>query len=692
MRMRFRFSFELILIILVLATHAYAAFSPANSLMNWFSTDDAFYYYKTAQNIAEGHGATFDGLAPTNGFHPLWMLICIPIFALARYDLIAPLRIVVVVLALLNAGTAVLLYRIVRRVFSQPAAVFVALFWAFYPGVHHVTTQLGVEAGLNAFCLALLLYALVKYEDTPEEKVRTAQLAWLAGAAVLALLARLDNAFLIVILGIWVVFRSRLLRTLLLGDLTLIAASVYAGYLLRLDFQHYYYYAPYAVYMLLAALVIKPATYFVFGLYRREELVPGKRLALRTALAAVIACALVSGVMLVLIRLGIVPRFPRIALPIDAVLTLIFALGLRLTTAWFETRSQKRISGAVQTDTAWVPNWKKWFTRAGLYYGALAVALLGYMAWSYTTTGTTSPVSGQIKRWWGTIYTVYGYPAKTYSGLLGLTTDRNLGPWALATDAPVQVAYSLARSAGYGEDAAWESPLYRELLWGLGTLLIGGCAVLALLRRKLLREASAGLLLVPWFIGCVFQAGQYKLTGYVETLHWYWVAQMLWLALAGGIGLEALYQFARKIKSGEWISWALTGLASLAVLVSFGGMLVKLTPWTVKPEDAEGYLAGSRALEEITQPGDVIASTGGGSLGYFVRGRTVVNLDGLINSYHYFQLLQSGQAAGYLDSIGLDYVYGAKYILVNSEPYKDVFAGRLEDMGELVGSQLYKYR
>ena len=37
--------------------------------------DDAFYYFGIARNVAHGHGSTFDGINPTNGYHPLWMLI-----------------------------------------------------------------------------------------------------------------------------------------------------------------------------------------------------------------------------------------------------------------------------------------------------------------------------------------------------------------------------------------------------------------------------------------------------------------------------------------------------------------------------------------------------------------------------------------------------------------------------------------
>jgi hypothetical protein len=81
--------FETILIIVVMSISLYAALSdPQNMSWQWFTRDDAYYYFKVAQNISEGHGSTFDGINRTNGYHPLWMLICIPIFALARFDLI----------------------------------------------------------------------------------------------------------------------------------------------------------------------------------------------------------------------------------------------------------------------------------------------------------------------------------------------------------------------------------------------------------------------------------------------------------------------------------------------------------------------------------------------------------------------------------------------------------------------------
>ena len=40
---------------------------------NGLFEDDAYFYLQIARNIAEGQGSTFDGIATTNGYHPLWM-------------------------------------------------------------------------------------------------------------------------------------------------------------------------------------------------------------------------------------------------------------------------------------------------------------------------------------------------------------------------------------------------------------------------------------------------------------------------------------------------------------------------------------------------------------------------------------------------------------------------------------------
>ena len=149
-----------IILVLNLIPHLYVSFLKPDTLLNWFSTDDAFYYFKTAQNITEGAGVTFDGIAPTNGFHPLWMLICIPVFSLARVNLFLPLRILIVLQGLLNALSGYLLYRIIADGFSEEVGWVAAAFWMFFPAIHWITTKMGLETGINALSIVFLVYCL----------------------------------------------------------------------------------------------------------------------------------------------------------------------------------------------------------------------------------------------------------------------------------------------------------------------------------------------------------------------------------------------------------------------------------------------------------------------------------------------------------------------------------------------------
>jgi hypothetical protein len=69
----------------------FSGFVLVNITVNWIvdpdtivsrNADDAFYYYKIAENITKLGFITFDGIHVTNGFHPLWLINLIPFFLL----------------------------------------------------------------------------------------------------------------------------------------------------------------------------------------------------------------------------------------------------------------------------------------------------------------------------------------------------------------------------------------------------------------------------------------------------------------------------------------------------------------------------------------------------------------------------------------------------------------------------------
>lgn len=63
----------LIVLVAVMAPHVYRFVETSPTAFH----DDAYYYLQTARNIALGNGPTFDGHNVTNGFHPLWMGVCV---------------------------------------------------------------------------------------------------------------------------------------------------------------------------------------------------------------------------------------------------------------------------------------------------------------------------------------------------------------------------------------------------------------------------------------------------------------------------------------------------------------------------------------------------------------------------------------------------------------------------------------
>lgn len=200
--------FIIALTFIVLVPHILVIFAHQNIVLNRFQTDDAFYYFKTAQNIVEGQGISFDGIARTNGFHPLWMILMVPVFSLASLDLILPLRLVIALQVLLGLGAGLVLFQFIQTRFSRWTAFFTALLLTFTPIIYDVTFKGGTEAGLNAFFVVLFWWQLYRTtEELSQERMNTWRIAALGGLASLTLFSRLDNVYLVFLAGGWLILR-----------------------------------------------------------------------------------------------------------------------------------------------------------------------------------------------------------------------------------------------------------------------------------------------------------------------------------------------------------------------------------------------------------------------------------------------------------------------------------------------------
>jgi FlaA1/EpsC-like NDP-sugar epimerase len=121
-------------------------------------------------------------------------------------------------------------------------------------------------------------------------------------------------------------------RYMLLLDLVLVAAAVFGSYGLRFELgQQFFDYLPSAYWMLGAALIIKPLTYYLFGMYRRLWSYASTQ-ELKLILAAVsTSSVMLSLAMVILAAVKAFTGFSRGILIIDWLLSILFVGGLRFT-------------------------------------------------------------------------------------------------------------------------------------------------------------------------------------------------------------------------------------------------------------------------------------------------------------------------------------------------------------------------
>jgi len=157
-------------------------------------SDDAFYYFKIAQNIVAGLGPTFDGIVPTNGFHPLWMLLMIVVYGIAGSSLQGPVVMVMCMCGALGVGTLVLLWKLVDRQVA-PGFALVSLAGFLLPNLLNATVN-GMETSLQLFALTGLL--LLCYKRRLLEPDAGGRAPAILGIAIgIVTLCRLDSVFLI---------------------------------------------------------------------------------------------------------------------------------------------------------------------------------------------------------------------------------------------------------------------------------------------------------------------------------------------------------------------------------------------------------------------------------------------------------------------------------------------------------------
>ncbi len=161
--------------------------------------DDAYYYFLTAQHIRVDGMSAFDGSAPTNGYHPLWMACCV-LFALT------PVR-AMLLGWLLTLAAASYLWRLLRQWMAPPAAAAgVALFLLNARIIMNALN--GLETAMHTLLFVAAVLAVWRAAGQPSRGRAAA-----AGIAIALLwLSRTDAAFYCLALLAWFCWQAPALR------------------------------------------------------------------------------------------------------------------------------------------------------------------------------------------------------------------------------------------------------------------------------------------------------------------------------------------------------------------------------------------------------------------------------------------------------------------------------------------------
>ena len=195
--------------------------------------DDAYYYFGVARNLAGGHGSTFDGIHPTNGYHPLWCWLVVPVFALVD-DPGRAVRVIGAAWFVLAAVAPCALWWALRPRTGASGAVMAAALFGLQPVLAvGLSRPSGLETPLYALLVAVAIGAFERVAASGPAPPTPVAMVGLGATLGGVTLARMDGGFLGVAAAVLLAvygsrawgFRSAALRV---GTLVAAAAVVVA--------------------------------------------------------------------------------------------------------------------------------------------------------------------------------------------------------------------------------------------------------------------------------------------------------------------------------------------------------------------------------------------------------------------------------------------------------------------------------
>ncbi|MCP4634833.1 MAG: hypothetical protein GY855_18040 [candidate division Zixibacteria bacterium] len=200
----FKILFPTLFIVLVLMSLGMVLLQDLEKAIAFSAIDDALYYHKIAQNFIKYGIVTYDGITITNGFHPLWFVVILPIYLIIS-DPWMNLKVVYWLTFIIICVAFWQFSRLSRTLALSAGGAIVALMIIFF-NIRSFTILFSlIEAPLVLLIYLLYLNYATKVGDRRFSEPKTA--LFIGILLGLAFLSRTDSVFLIISYGIVLAFR-----------------------------------------------------------------------------------------------------------------------------------------------------------------------------------------------------------------------------------------------------------------------------------------------------------------------------------------------------------------------------------------------------------------------------------------------------------------------------------------------------
>ncbi len=170
------------------------------SYVTYFVSDDAYYYFMVARNLVAGVGLSFDDYNMSNGFHPLWMLVLLPIYSAAQGDPELALRLIISLQGVIAFFSFWLCWLYTTKI-TSPAMGVTALLMLMLFASPLIILFNGLESGLLIFWTFFLLTLDQKFRLLDNSASLPKRFLLGTVLAVFALI-RLDTVFFVIAMAI----------------------------------------------------------------------------------------------------------------------------------------------------------------------------------------------------------------------------------------------------------------------------------------------------------------------------------------------------------------------------------------------------------------------------------------------------------------------------------------------------------